>query len=111
MIYVDLKEFKKVLEEENKKGEKANVERIEEAKNKLLNSDDNLEETSQLLFGLENHTIEYSLQMLNEYLEKDKKEVVEENKKNEHKKLFIVISVIVVVLIGIFLITYFSLRS
>ncbi len=105
---MDLKEFKKVLEEESKKGDEANVERIEDAKNKLLNSDDNLEETSQLLFGLENHTIEYSLQMLDEYLEKNKKneEVPKDDKSNiDHKKLFIEIAILIIVLIAIFFVT------
>lgn len=105
---MDLKEYKKVLEEENKKGNKADYKRIEEAKNQLLNDENNLEETSRLFFSLENHTIEYSIKKIDEYISKNevKKVVLDDqntNNKSERIKLFIIISLIIVLLIIIFL--------
>ena len=101
---MDIKGYKRVLEEENKKGNSIESKRVEQAKKKLLEEHGDEEEVSQVLFTLENHTIEYSIQMLDEYLQK--KEIPEENKTEKNKiiyvKVIFIVAICVAALISLF---------
>lgn len=109
---MNIKEYKKVLEDEKKKGNSIESEKVEEAKKELLEANENDEEISQILFSLENHTIEYSIQMLDEYLKKEDTPENEEPKNNKFTciKIVFIVAICVAALITLFTIIFSKLN-
>ena len=109
---MDIKGYKKVLEEESKKGNSIESKKVEQAKKKLLEENGDSEEVSQVLFALENHTIEYSIQMLDEYLKKEEVPKKEEKKNNKIvcMKIIFIVAICIAALVMLFTIIFSKLN-